>query len=210
MNVICNIYRFLKVLFIYNPVQSYFFHFLPHFFHFLSSFNFILQYLVKQCHNESEPLCINVNYNGQGNYTGTITETFTIKKVDQEIKATISSVNLIEEEKATIEITVTEKPQPHTHEYEDPVFEWIEDYSCKAVFTSKDKDDEQILDCMVTNTATDLTYIKDGEIVNSLYPKWIYRQERALYGEKESFKLGINRPFKNGMRPFCSSICTIV
>lgn len=160
-----------------------------------------------------------VTATGQGNYTGTITETFTIKKADQEIKATISSANLVEKETATIEvnaatgalsysssdtavatvdedgvvtavsvgtatisitaegnenynpattaieITVTEKPQPHTHEYGDPVFEWAEDYSCKAVFTCKDKDDEQTIDCTVTSEVTDSTCTKDGETV---------------------------------------------
>ena len=65
----------------------------------------------------------------------------------------------------TIEITVTEKPQQHTHEYGDPVFEWAEDYSCKAVFTCKDKDDEQTLDCTVTSEVTDPTCTKDGETV---------------------------------------------
>ena len=160
-----------------------------------------------------------VTATGQGNYTGTITETFTIKKADQEIKATISSANLTEGETAAIEasatagalsysssdtavatvdedgvvtavsigtatititaegnenynpattaieITITEKPQQHTHEYGDPVFEWAEDYSCKAVFTCKDKDDEQTLDCTVTSEVTDPTCTKDGETV---------------------------------------------
>lgn len=160
-----------------------------------------------------------VTATGQGDYTGTITETFTIKKADQEIKATISSANLTEGETAAIdasavagtlsysssdtavatvdengvvtavsigtatititaegnenynsattaiEITVTEKPQQHTHEYGDPVFEWAEDYSCKAVFTCKDKDDEQTLDCTVTSEVTDPTCTKDGETV---------------------------------------------
>ncbi|MGN0513104.1 MAG: leucine-rich repeat protein [Lachnospiraceae bacterium] len=160
-----------------------------------------------------------VTATGQSNYTGTITETFTIKKADQEIKATISSADLVEGETAAIEasatagtlsysssdtavatvdengivtavsvgtvtitistegnenynpattaieITVTEKPQQHTHEYGDPVFEWAEDYSCKAVFTCKDKDDEQTLDCTVTSEVTDPTCTKDGETV---------------------------------------------
>ena len=160
-----------------------------------------------------------VTATGQGDYTGTITETFTIKKADQEIKATISSANLTEGETAAIdasavagtlsysssdtavatvdengvvtavsigtatititaegnenynsattaiEITVTEKPQQHSHEYGDPVFEWAEDYSCKAVFTCKDKDDEQTLDCTVTSETTDPTCTKGGETV---------------------------------------------
>lgn len=38
----------------------------------------------------------------------------------------------------------------HTHTYSNPTFTWSDDNTCKATFTCKDGDDEQTLDCTVT------------------------------------------------------------
>ena len=58
------------------------------------------------------------------------------------------------------------EPEEHVHVYGDPEFSWSDDHKfCTAVFTCKDGDDEQKIECTVTSDTTDPTCTVDGEIV---------------------------------------------
>ena len=59
-----------------------------------------------------------------------------------------------------------EEPKEHAHEYGTPEFKWSEDYqTCAAVFTCKDGDDQQSIECEVTNEVTDATCTENGKAV---------------------------------------------
>ena len=81
--------------------------------------------------------------------------------------------NLSEAEPHTYEENIckyckAEKPEEHSHAYGSPEFEWSEDYkSCVAVFTCKDGDDIQRIDCEVTSDTTDPTCMEDGKAVHT-------------------------------------------
>ena len=69
-------------------------------------------------------------------------------------------------EDGTCKYCKAEEPEEHSHEYGKPKFEWSKDNkSCTAVFTCKDGDDEQRVECEVTSKTTDPTCTKDGKIV---------------------------------------------
>lgn len=59
-----------------------------------------------------------------------------------------------------------EEPKEHAHEYGTPEFKWSEDYqTCVAVFTCKDGDDQQNIECEVTDEITDATCTENGKAV---------------------------------------------
>ena len=59
-----------------------------------------------------------------------------------------------------------EEPKEHVHEYGNPEFKWSEDYTtCKMVFTCKDGDDQQSIECEVTDEITDATCTENGKAV---------------------------------------------
>ena len=59
-----------------------------------------------------------------------------------------------------------EEPEEHVHEYGTPEFKWSEDYtSCTMVFTCKDGDDQQSIECEVTDEVTDATCTENGKAV---------------------------------------------
>ena len=59
-----------------------------------------------------------------------------------------------------------EEPKEHVHEYGIPEFKWSEDYTtCIAVFTCKDGDDQQSIECEVTDEVTDATCTENGKAV---------------------------------------------
>ena len=59
-----------------------------------------------------------------------------------------------------------EEPEEHIHEYGTPEFKWSEDYTtCTAVFTCKDGDDQQSIECEVTDEVTDATCTENGKAV---------------------------------------------
>ena len=59
-----------------------------------------------------------------------------------------------------------EEPKEHVHEYGIPEFKWSEDYTtCTAVFTCKDGDDQQSIECEVTDEVTDATCTENGKAV---------------------------------------------
>ena len=59
-----------------------------------------------------------------------------------------------------------EEPEKHVHEYGIPEFKWSEDYiTCTAVFTCKDGDDQQSIECEVTDEVTDATCTENGKAV---------------------------------------------
>ena len=59
-----------------------------------------------------------------------------------------------------------EEPKEHVHEYGIPEFKWSEDYiTCTAVFTCKDGDDQQSIECEVTDEVTDPTCTESGKTV---------------------------------------------
>lgn len=59
-----------------------------------------------------------------------------------------------------------DEPEEHIHEYGSPEFKWSEDYTtCTAVFTCKDGDDQQSIECEVTDEATDATCTENGKAV---------------------------------------------
>lgn len=61
---------------------------------------------------------------------------------------------------------VTEADNVHTHNYNEPDFNWSEDYvSCTATFVCQNKDDTQTVDCVVTSKTTNATTTEDGQIV---------------------------------------------
>ena len=59
-----------------------------------------------------------------------------------------------------------EEPEEHIHEYGTPEFKWSEDYiTCTMVFTCKDGDDQQSIECEVTDEITDATCTENGKAV---------------------------------------------
>ena len=59
-----------------------------------------------------------------------------------------------------------EEPKEHVHEYGTPEFKWSEDYTtCTMVFTCKDGDDQQSIECEVTDEITDATCTENGKAV---------------------------------------------
>ncbi len=59
-----------------------------------------------------------------------------------------------------------EEPKEHVHEYGTPEFNWSEDYAnCTMVFTCKDGDDRQNIECEVTDEITDATCTENGKAV---------------------------------------------
>lgn len=59
-----------------------------------------------------------------------------------------------------------EEPKEHIHEYGTPEFKWSEDYTtCTMVFTCKDGDDQQSIECEVTDEVTDATCTENGKAV---------------------------------------------
>lgn len=60
----------------------------------------------------------------------------------------------------------SEEPKEHIHEYGAPEFKWSEDYlACTMVFTCKDGDDQQSIECEVTDEMTDATCTEIGKTV---------------------------------------------
>ena len=59
-----------------------------------------------------------------------------------------------------------EEPEEHIHEYGIPEFNWSEDYTtCTAVFSCKAGDDQQEIECEVTDEVTNATCTENGKIV---------------------------------------------
>ena len=78
----------------------------------------------------------------------------------------ISEAEVHTYEEGTCKYCKAEEPKEHSHSYSSPEFEWSEDYqSCTAVFTCKDGDDVQRIDCEVTSEITDATCTEDGKTV---------------------------------------------
>lgn len=60
----------------------------------------------------------------------------------------------------------SEESKEHVHEYGAPEFKWSEDYStCTIVFTCEDGDDQQSIECEVTDEITDATCTEIGKVV---------------------------------------------
>lgn len=51
------------------------------------------------------------------------------------------------------------------HSYGEPEFVWADDYSCTAIFTCLEGDDEQHINCTVTSETTPATAVADGKTV---------------------------------------------
>ena len=59
-----------------------------------------------------------------------------------------------------------EEPEEHEHVYGEPEFTWSEDnQTCTAIFTCKNGDDEQKVECKVTSETTDPTCTESGKTV---------------------------------------------
>ena len=70
-----------------------------------------------------------------------------------------------------------EEPKEHIHEYGTPEFKWSEDYTtCTAVFTCKDGDDQQSIECEVTDEVTDATCTENGKAIYTA---------KVTFGDKE-------------------------
>ena len=70
-----------------------------------------------------------------------------------------------------------EEPEEHVHEYGTPEFNWSEDYTtCTAVFTCKDGDDQQSIECEVTDEVTDATCTENGKAIYTA---------KGTFGDKE-------------------------
>ena len=70
-----------------------------------------------------------------------------------------------------------EEPKEHIHEYGTPEFNWSEDYTtCTAVFTCKDGDDQQSIECEVTDEVTDATCTENGKAIYTA---------KVTFGDKE-------------------------
>ena len=70
-----------------------------------------------------------------------------------------------------------EEPKEHIHEYGTPEFNWLEDYTtCTAVFTCKDGDDQQSIECEVTDEVTDATCTENGKAIYTA---------KVTFGDKE-------------------------
>lgn len=59
-----------------------------------------------------------------------------------------------------------EEPKEHVHKYGSPEFKWSEDNTaCTMVFTCKDGDDQQSIECEITDKITDATCTENGKAV---------------------------------------------
>ena len=59
-----------------------------------------------------------------------------------------------------------EEPKEHVHEYGAPKIKWSEDYTaCTMVFTCKEGDDQQSIECEVTDEVTNATCTENGKAV---------------------------------------------
>lgn len=91
-----------------------------------------------------------------------------VTEMVEEKKANCTDSGLTEGERCAAcgEFLTPQETIPATgHNYQMPVFEWVEDNTCTATLTCSDCDDTQAEDCAVTSETTPATETEEGKIV---------------------------------------------